>query len=60
MIKKRPEHNEFCTWCEEELSDYDKVYTDIEGNSYCCENCLDNGILVLNATRKITKAVLEG
>ena len=35
--------NEFFTWHEEELSDYDKVYTDIEGNSYCCENCLENG-----------------
>lgn len=50
MIEKT-EQNEICEWCEEELSDFDKVYSDTEGNSYCCENHLDSAVAVKNAVR---------
>lgn len=50
MIEKL-EYNEICSWCNEELSDFDEVYSDIEGNSYCCENHLDSSVAVKNAVR---------
>lgn len=52
MIKKiKYNGNEICAWCETELSDYDEVYYDIEGNPYCCESHLDSAIAVRNAVR---------
>jgi hypothetical protein len=50
-MTKELEHNEICTWCETELSDYDEVYYDIEGNPYCCESHLDSAVAVRNTVR---------
>lgn len=43
--------DEICAWCGDTLSAFDEIYSDIEENSYCCENCLDSAVAVQEAVR---------